>query len=394
MILLSYFFFQLHDLPDFLSGEEQQNTVHVQICYRRASPGKERRFFKKSSRPLPSPLGGKSLKEGNPPITGGGRSSSPPSRARSPLLRHRSASPNLVSRSPESAVATSPLNPSPPGKVFATRSKLEITHNSPKAVGYDHESPLTPLISSSLQELPLIPTKSQKKKVEYSKSTKFKQMPTPMPKLEPLTSAGSMKHLAVHTHIQHLSKASSQPDLYAATIRGGGATLNEGRNGVELGVEPHRSTSTDALSFRYPLPPSPSALGAGGGSTGDLSHLRPLSVGGLGDRNSGSLGNLSRQSYSPNSGNLPQYSNSLGNLNWHQTPPNSGFQGPHSPLGSDAALDRVGTEEQGNAAAAEVAIIDLYVLKQVTDFYHLLKAAWIDVEIVSEQAECGTVDSL
>ena len=366
----------MHDLPDFLSGEEQQNTIHVQIQFRKASPTRERRFFKKPLKSKPSPppspqQQGKSPQEGGPPPLG--RRSPTTPRSKSPLLQHRSAASASASGAVVGADGTSPLNTSPPGKIFATRSNLEIAHLSPLGSKYDHESPLTPVpLPSSLQEFPLlpIPTKQNRGAAESGEGSKFKK--SPMPKLEPLTSVGRAQNLAIHSHINHLSykeKSISQPNLYRAPA-------------ADQGAESQKTGSSENISFEFM--PRPPATMEGRGSTGNLLRLRATSPRGGGGgavrdglQVSSSLGNLSRrQPHTPGPGEIPPhlpYSSSTGDLC------RDGRQLPQG--GSSTSLRQL--EEQGPSELVDV--VELYILKQVTDFYHLIMAAWTDTEVVSQQ---------
>lgn len=375
ILIFVYIFLQLHDLPDFLSGEERQNTVHIQIQYRRATPPRKESRFLRRSLPSPPPS---SLKEGTPPTHHLGVAErkedrgtygrlSPTNRPNSPLLRHRSSTPSPV-KTPE-PLHTSPLNPSPPGKVFSVHSNLSITHHSPGRPGNDlPESPLVPL---SLQELPLIPAKQSSR----SQSSKSKNESNQL-KLEPLTSPRNVKPLPVHTYLgaplDYHHKTASQPNLQATLNGGGGGDSANRRNGTH----PHKFPSNEELTFQFkPHPPqmpprSPSRLG---GSACNLSCTPSLI------QNSNSMENLFLQHPHPplgESGPPLRFTNSVGNLYRHPLG-SVGQSASQASLGSDSAHNLL---EEGRTT---VATLDLYILHQLTDFYHLFCAVWLDLEIVS-----------
>lgn len=331
---------QLEDLPDFLSGEEQQNTLHIQIHYRQTASPKEAKFSIGSKK---SPLLKSSSKErgelvspstsgGNSPNVSSGRMvpHSPRADGRlSPTATGTRRSPRTHQVRPVSPVATttyssgpSPVQKSPRDLVHTTTSNLTITHARPNFSGYDDESPLEARRSSSLQELPL-PSSSKEKHVEYSNSTllryasSMKQLVTDQPPPQ-MKSAYSMRHLTVPfhsstplpSHLSYSDRAVSQPELH--TGRGGDAGALHRKDKVFL-----HSTKLGSLEMLQPSHP----------------HI------------GGSL----------------------------------------SSLDSGVSLNKevlVGEEAGSTDTGTEVAVVDIYILKQVTNFYHQLKALWDDVRIV------------
>ena len=316
MVDYSLFIFeQLDDLPDFLSGDEKQNTVHIQICCKQSVCAKDRKrktyFLQKKSPKERSDYNGR---RSNSPLSSPGQSSPHLGTVQSsPVLEVVKSSPILGRRSPQlhPHVGTG-THRSPPGQEYMALSDLAITHHhnttrssglpgrSPglprksKVLDYDEESPLITERSSSLQEITIPTVKVRKRKVEYSPSTK---LGSDSSSEETWVKSASMRHLASDSHLSVTGFLSSedrtvsQPDLYS--------------NG------------------------SPT-------STRRIGHL-----------------------------NRAASSESV-----HMASVN----------GSNTLLHR---ELDGSNSGVEMAVIDIFILKQVTDFSYYLKATWNNAKIVS-----------
>lgn len=405
---------QLDDLPDFLSGAEQENTVHVRVHYTRATPIKGRKFFgnrksvKKSPRPLPGdPILPRTSLEKE---VKNGRRSPGTHYLEPPGITLRPSSPQAGTSPPVSPLATtageslpvspvgtlrsppigplaqtegrrSPVSPrsprpgrggrkSPPGNAFSTRSNLEITHHHPVGVGGGRKGWKDDVESPFLQEIPLpvSPVAGPREhRVAYSQSTKLGSSSSKL--ISPhsmgregtqLKSASSLKHLTSPSPIslsQLQEKTLSQPNLYAST-----SSAAQTRHQLSA-APPHRASSSGVLSS-CSLPPSPhpssppcTFKSAGKlASSGNLAHL-----GGLWNMGSGNLG------LEPNLGGS-------GNL---------GLEKLAHLGGSWNQLDQAEVEEEQGRASAEVVVLDIYVLKQATNLYHLLKGMWVDARTVS-----------
>lgn len=354
--------------------------MHVQVHYTRATPTKGRKFFgsRKSPRPLPgdppaiSPRMSleKEMKRLSPTT---GRTSPGlqylelpaiavhPSSPRGPLAATGGWSlPVGPQRSPpisplaQTEGQSSPVSPQSPqagrggGKSpFSTRSKLEITHNQSvgggrKGWGKDEvESPF-------LQEIPLPPSPAAGHRVEYSQSTKLGSSSSKS--LTPhstrareetqLKSASSLKHLTSSSLIplsqllSYQDRTVSQPNLHASTA--------QPRHQASA-APPHRASSSGVLSSSLSLPPSP----------------LPSKL------NTESAENFVGSGY-------------LSNLGGSR---NLGLEKLSHLGGSGNQLNQLAVEEE--QGGAEVAVLDVYILKEATNFYHLLKGLWVDARIVS-----------
>lgn len=309
-----FIFEQLDDLPDFLSGEEQHNTVHIQICFKRPVSTKDRKkkthFLKKSPKERSDQHG----RRPNSPLPLSPGQSSPHLGAvqSSPHLEVVKSLPVLGAggRSPQlhphhvGVSRTTSQHRSPPGQEYLTLSDLAVTqhHNhtarSPgqqatksRGLDYDDESPLQER-SSSLQEIAIPTVKVRKRKVEYSPSTKLgseNSSDGSWGRSASMRQLTSDSHLSVTGFLSSEDRTVSQPDLCS----GGSPT-----SARKLG-QLHKAISSDSVH--------------------------------------------------------------TGNLN-----------------GSNTSLHK---ELDGNSV--EISIIDIYVLKQVTDFYYYLKALWNNANIVS-----------
>lgn len=383
-----FFFPQLTDLPDFLSGEEQQNTVHVQICYKRDLPtNRDRKFLgslgNKKRKPQKDREGEFSQNQNRalspngptPLVLERGAGLGPASAELSPLLTGRrsprlvlpsalnlvgSSSSGVEGRGQQQVSHKSALNlvkssssgiegrrlqqqvshKSPvgarrsPGLAFATRSNLEITrHEMDRAelmgasAGYDDdESPLEQRCTS-LQEFPL-PTSS---KFGGSQSSRHLTLPplerNQMSIMKQLKSAGSMKHLTVPP-VASLAGQLSQKNRTTSQpeLSKDKATSSVLKDGGMNDLRPYMSSSFETLSFLQPLSPH---LYSSGGSL--------------------------------------------------------------SSVGSGLSLNSYGDGEvvqpEQVTTGAEVATVDLYILKQTTDFYHQLKVLWDNARIVSQHTD-------
>lgn len=283
------YFVQLDDLPDFLSGEEQRNTVHIQICFKRPVCTKDKKILSKKSFLKKSPKERSDYhgRHPNSPLALSPGQSSPVLGGRSPQLH------------PHVGVSRTASHRSPPGQEFLTLSDLAITHHhhtarSPgqarkaKVLEYDEESPLKER-SSSLQEIQV-----RKRKVEYSPSTK----------LDPES------------------------------------------------------------------PPSSEGTWVKSASMRQLSRNSLLSV-------TGYLSSEDRTVSQPNlcSDGTPTSSCKLGHCNRAAS-----SESLH--IGSSTSLSM-----DGNNSGVEISVLDIHILKQVTDFYYYLKALWNNVKIVSPKTQ-------
>lgn len=328
---------QLDDLPDFLSGEEQRNTIHIQIRFRReatpTSKDKQRfhflgkkKFQKEAPEADPARSSSPTLPRALSPTFPGGRGSSPT--GPTAVERGRAVprrSPRLNSQDTLFAYAVTPSSPTlssqqrSPGSIFATRSNLEISHHtpvqergraSPTPLGYHHEdegeSPLNPRVSP-LQEI----------------SYRSRQQP----------SGGDMRgsvegmQLLTVAKLSHSNRATSQPDLSKSTGAGHPAPLPHWK-----GEDSFKYGSSDALSSLHPSSLSVCSM--------------PVSGHGVSSRSVGSLSTL-------------------------------GLAGSQQDL-AEAEL------EGGTSGDMREAVVDLYVLKAVTNFYHQLRVCWENAWIVSQ----------
>ena len=314
---------QLDDLPDFLSGEEQHNTVHIQIHYRRVLLDKKTLASLISKRKKPQRERCDVESEGD----------ASPVPLRAPQSRQDSKC--AVTVTPSSPIRTSP------GLAFATRSKLEISHQSPRDQEEEGEEE-SPLMSgrSYLQEIPLPQSKQRRaqRRVEYSSSTLLRDAAGRASSPQFSRSMGSIKQLT--------SLLSPSPTITGTTSTGTGSTLNHATSQPELyqAAFPHRKGA--GLS-------SSSSSSCRSSSSETLPQLRPSPV--------------------PSSLSATR---SLGSLvstrGW----------GSSTHLPRDASS---GSDSEGGVAGreTEVAVADIYILKQVTDFYQRLKVSWENVRIVS-----------
>ena len=293
---------KLEDLPDFLSGEEQRNTVHIQIHYNDTRLTKERTTFLSSLTSKSSP----DLKRRSKKEDGSSRSQSSkspnnlvvsvmavedtemaPKSKSSPRLDHERVQ---YLTSPTGTTDLPSQRTPPPGMLSSTRSNLEISHHVPINVekcsksDIDLESPILDTFHKSVSLLSLGKVRRDEDNVESRTACGSSTRLLPVP--------------AIALKLENSDRTTSQPELL-----GNIATSHS----MELQDSKSLSTFSEAFLSR--------SLGAS------------------------------------------------------------------SSYGSEGHLNREVDKIQG-AGETVLMVIDLYILKQVTNFYHLLKEAWNNVKIV------------
>ncbi len=311
---------KLKDLPDFLSGEEQHNTVHIHLSYQRLVPAKEKNKFLSSLGNRKSP----NLKRSSKVKNGEEYRPNSPSGTRKEadvgdevVTQKKSPQVNPTSQPP--IITLVPINTggggnSAPQKSprYSSRSKLEISHHVPNrnylnnddGEDEDDESPLTK--SHPSHRSVLVSSPRARKRLEDLEKMQLK-------------SASSMKSLVVPSSLlstrglSQEDRALSQPELNEYSLGDS--------HGRRLKKYASRANSSETLS---------SSNGSiVGGGRGNLRSSRDFG-------SSHSLSKEPDEAYSP-----PGY------------------------------------------CGREGASVDIYILNQVTDFYCRLKATWEDYKLVS-----------
>lgn len=231
---------------------------------------------------------------------------------------------------------------SPPGMIFSTRSNLEITHYSRRGESGEQEEEESPLreCSSPLQEIPLS-IAPQRVSVMPASSQHITSYNQPL-------SAGSVNHLSPHGGEYRL-RASSMKHL--STPHGEASRLRSASSMKHLTTPHPEGRKLRSASSMKQLP----------GSSILASELQTRTA---------SQPELHINTTSTHQRNGP--SEGLVSLSL-----------PSSPLfttSSEGNLSHLGGEEGGGE---EIAVLDIYILKQATNFYYLLEELWNDVRIVS-----------
>ena len=343
---------KLEDLPDFLSGEEQHNTVHIQICYTRpASPAARERRFLSSLGSRKSPVPKRHLKEKGEEqqeeerlspgsnvefrIQSAEMEKTSPTSRRSPQLSHQESKYHQLvtvssSSSSRSRMQRSPTQRSPPG-IFVARSNLEVAHykdGGSSSNDYDEESPLNKEPSHSPYELRRASLSSKMIMKHEAEDAQKKY-------------SSSSRHLTVSP--KHLASSTGNLSVKDRTssINSLSSTWSKTSRDTSLG------STSGTLSFKERTSSQPELRV--GGENPNPSDVLSLSL-----------------DYATTSKSLTK-SQSFGS--------STGF------LSTNVSREVV----TGAASKTELAVADLYILKQATDFYHRLKASWESVKIVSVQ---------
>ncbi|KAL5516690.1 hypothetical protein EMCRGX_G002090 [Ephydatia muelleri] len=367
----------LDDLPDFLSGKEREGTTHVQIKYRRTAGKEAKGLLKAAASNLtisPSPSSSPSP---SPKLLRNGLTRKSPGQP-SPLSTLTRTSPEERNhgRSPAATNTT----------IVATTTRFNGGGSTP------HTSP-PHFFTSSPPGDPSTPSPNNTFSTEGSSSSdlypRTVQGPSPRtPKLTPGSAHGGQMQQKLNTGVGADLHGNSRkpPSKHQVVVVVTGNVPSPSLEGRALPPTP----PSPAASLLVPTSPSPSSLRYSGLATSsislasstssstssscpDLTGARhtPLFIRGGGDNPPpppSSPSPSSRTSTAKRSGSLPRGSTlSL-------APPTEGSTLSLAPPTEGTTTTRAGVEE---------VVLDLYVLKQNTDFYNQTLIAWENYKIAS-----------
>ena len=264
--------------------------------------------------------------------------------------------------------------------IFSTRSNLEITHHrmrghsaQQKGEEEEDESPLREC-SSSLQEIPLsavTTARSSSHRLGYGQSSKPASS-THTTQHARLQSAGSVKHLPPHGEEYRLRSASSMKHL--TTPHGEESRLRSASSMKHL-TTPHGEESwlRSASSMKHLTTPHPEGRESQLKSASSMkqlalptSHLQ-IRTASQPDLYVGTHWKEAGQRHTSSEGLVSSSSLSL----------------PSSPLSLTSSMGNLSHLGGDKGGGAELAVLDIYVLKKATNFPYLLKGLWNDARMVS-----------
>ncbi len=356
---------QINDLPNFLSSREQEESVHVQVRYRRAGT-REKGLLTSISKRSPAILRKVVSKSRNDST-----------RSSTSLLHSQTLTPQQHRRDSllSSGLTSADSMPSISSSDEFGRSQSFSGNRRPRDHQLHRKALSVSPISSRELSTQLTPSSSPSLRPRHSSS--------------PVGSMASLPTSAYGTALGHLTSSSR-------------------RNGqrpmaVEEACPPGPLGKSGSLKTRQ-LSESMGSIDSVSGSKWDRIDggvLRPLVRVQTDDHRGGKP--LRDQYHHSSSPDLCSSSLSLSAIErnglYHSSLSLSTSTGASTlslpTSSSHSVLDQITSSnlsgEDGPLCDGERAVMDLYVLKQTTDFYHQLCRAWEDVKMVSMGCLCATI---
>ena len=397
----------MDDLPDFLSGSEQENTFHVQINYKRLC--KEKKFLKSKS---PSILK-KSAKGGD----------DSPQQQQQP---HKS--PNLtLSTLPLSSFHQLSISSSPTGEDVITRHgsspsinsmSADCTCRSHSSLGYysPGAGKKSPQLASHDSVEPAETRSRSLSPVTTEDLYSYRRSPLPKHKTPPsrLTGSTGVGYYSctgqTSLSSQHQQKVLTNGNSHAScgsTCAPTAAQTSQPHSSVQRRATDIGTRET-AQNFHKSSSRTLGNSTSLAGSRQNIDHHSPSSSPELAENQTHGTSRTPEQTKRKhNSSTLTKHQfssspNFFVNASNGSLLSNNGTGGSGATSDSlmklsdkyDSTMSLLSVASMGNGHAVssddectkvELAVMDIYILKQSTDFYHQLCVAWVNVKIVSNK---------